>query len=301
MSPWLSIIIVTHDSANTIGACLQSILPQLRADIELLVIDNASGDQTANIVQKQFPQARLIRNDTNRGYGTALNQGISLAQAATILAANSDIRLDPDFLVQLQKNIQNLPPDIGMIAPKIIDEKGFIDSTGLDLTMLRRFFDRGRGLDARKTFLFPAGAWGACGACAIYQKSMLEAIRCGQEYFDEDFFLGVEDFDLAWRAQLLNYRAVYLPNLEATHRGGISRTKNDHFRALTFRNRYFLLLKNESAAGWFRFMLYAFFYDVPRLIFLWLTNPNTPEALRDLRRLTPRMLEKRRMIRQKIS
>lgn len=301
MNPWLSIIVVTYDSAGDIGLCLNSILPQMREDVELLVIDNASGDETVSIVGKQFPQVKLIRNDTNCGYGAALNQGIRLAKAATVLVLNSDIQLDPAFLPQLQKNLQNFSVDVGMIAPKIIDQRGCIDSTGLSLSWLRRFFDRGRGEDARKAFLAPDDVWGACAACALYQKSMLEAIRCGQEYFDEDFFMGVEDFDVSWRGHSLGYRAVYVPDLCATHRGGVSRTKNALFQAFTFRNRYFLLLKNESNAGWLRFALYAFFYDAPRLLFLLLTNPHTAGVLKDIRRLYPRMLEKRRMIRQKTS
>ena len=300
MTTSVSVIVVTYNSQGCVQACLDSLKSQQASPGEIVVIDNASTDDTLQIVRKNSFITGLIENKTNRGFGAAVNQGISRAQGEYLLVLNSDVVLESDFLKNLDSEVQTFPSRrIGMIAPLIFDTGGRIDSAGLYLTFLRRFYDRGRGAREDGRFHSAGFVFGACGACAVYKREMLEDIKIEGEYFDEDFFLCVEDVDAAWRAHALGWQAWYAPKLRCAHQGGISRKRSKEGQCCAFRNRYFLLIKNESSRGAVRFFLFCWIYDVPRLFLLLLTNPRIFQALGEIRRLWPRMIEKRRAIAKK--
>lgn len=293
----LSIIVVTYNSQDTVSECLSSLLLQkVDYGFELFVIDNASTDNTVNIIKEKFTDAILICNKINRGYGSALNQGIRSSKGDYILALNSDVILEDNFINMLNKKINRLSSDTGIVSPRVMCMNNKIDSAGLFLSTLRRLYDIGRGYGKQEKFNLPVYIFGACGACAVYKRKTLEDIKIGDEYFDEDFFLFVEDFDLAWRAKLLKWKVEYVPELECFHHGGISRKKTKLSQYYAFRNRYFLLIKNESMPGLIKIILFSICYDFPRLIYLLITNSYTIKALREIKQMSSAMAGKRKEI-----
>lgn len=293
---FLSVVVVTYNSQDIIFDCLTSVFSQDEDNIEVIVVDNNSNDDTIKIVKNNFSKVILIQNKNNLGYGLAINQGIRKADSEYILTCNADIILEKNFIKNLSIQLEHLPGNIGMLSPKIKSLDGRIDSTGLFLSRLRRLYDRGRGCNDENQFELPTYIFGPCGACAVYKREMLEDIKIGDEYFDEDFFLFVEDFDIAWRANLFGWVGYFLPEIKCFHRGGVSRIRSKLSQYYTFRNRYLLLIKNESVNGLLRLCLFAWIYDLYRIFYLLLMNNYILRVFREIKQLLPIMIKKRSYI-----
>ncbi|RLT46374.1 MAG: glycosyltransferase, partial [Chloroflexi bacterium] len=123
-APQLSIIIVTHNSAGVIGACLTSLY---RSDpalaLEVIVVDNASSDGTANLVQQQFANARVIAANGNIGYAAGNNLGFAAARAPWLLMLNPDTEARAGAL-QAMLAAAGRRPELGMLAPHLVFADG---------------------------------------------------------------------------------------------------------------------------------------------------------------------------------
>lgn len=292
----LSVVIVSCNSELRIKNCLDSFFKQEMDSVEVILVDNGSSDSTRQMLREYPSKVNLVLNKRNMGFGSAINQGVRLAKGAFILILNDDIILGKSFLYKLKQIVPKLPEYVGMISPKILKSDGkTIDSTGLILTMQRRFYDRGsKQLDKGQYDLMP-NIFGPCAAASVYRKKMLECLKIQREYFDEDFFLILEDVDIAWRANNYGWKGVFSPELVCYHYGGISRKRSSLAQYYSFRNRYLLLLKNEKVSNLWRLFLLALVYDIPRLVFIALFNKYALLIVRDLFILTPKMLYKRKI------
>jgi cellulose synthase/poly-beta-1,6-N-acetylglucosamine synthase-like glycosyltransferase len=120
----VSVIIVTWNSAGCIAACLHSIYNRTKDRVcEILVVDNASTDETASIVQQQFPSVVFIQTGANLGYAKAVNLGLSRASCRLILLLNPDTILNND-VVGILAGYLDSHPDVGMVAPKLLSPDG---------------------------------------------------------------------------------------------------------------------------------------------------------------------------------
>ena len=268
MSNEISIIVVTYNSEEHIIDCLNSIFLQDDKDFEFILIDNNSSDSTISVIKDKFTNIHLIKNRENLGFSKGVNQGIECSKGKNIFILNSDIVLREDFIDELKNALLQLPDNVGMISPKMLRmDKQRIDSTGLILSRMRRFYDRGQGSIDLGQFDRQQDIFGPCAAAAIYTRQMLEDIKINNEYFDEDFFLILEDFDIAWRARSRGWKVLFVPAIICYHLGGISRKRSPIAQYYTFRNRYLLLLKNERMSNLWRLLLFALVYDIPRFVF----------------------------------
>ncbi len=293
----ISIIIVTYNSSQFIGNCLDSISAQTSKEFEVVIIDNNSTDETVEIIKQKLPNVYLINNKENLGFSKSVNQGIECFKGKIIFILNSDIVLREDFMAELKNALLHLPDNVGMVSPKLLRmDKQRIDSTGLILSKMRRFYDRGQGSIDLGQFDRQQDIFGPCAAASIYTRQMLEDIKINNEYFDEDFFVLLEDFDISWRARRYGWKAMFFPQLVCYHHGGISRNKTPLSQYYTFRNRYLLLLKNAQVSEILRVLVLVPIYEVPRFIFLLLFNNNTMQALKEIKELSPKMLKKREII-----
>ncbi|OGX11595.1 MAG: hypothetical protein A2351_06300 [Omnitrophica bacterium RIFOXYB12_FULL_50_7] len=252
----LSIVILTYNSQKHIEACLDSVFRQKTADIEVVVVDNASSDKTKEIIKGHYPRVKLIENPKNFGASKARNQGIECSSAEWILSLDSDVVLGDGFIEKFEAAWQLLTDDIGMIQPQVLMEDGkTIYSQGIHLTALRRFHDLNQG----KTKDFTGGSSekiiGPCSAAAFYRRSMLDKLKEKTGYFDERFFFLVEDVDLAWRAKRAGWKVLFDSQVVCTHVGNSSGTDKKLRQYLCFRNRYWMIAKNEDF--WERGRVYA--------------------------------------------
>ncbi len=207
MSPAsVSVVIVTWNSASFIGGCLESLRALAHPPEETVVIDNDSSDGTAAIVRERFPEVRLIPMGGNVGFCRANNRGIGETTCPFVLVLNPDTTLDAGFLDELLPAFDD--PRVGSAAGKLLRFDGVtLDSAGQVLGRSRQPIDRGFGALDRGQYAADAEIFGACGAAALYRRTMLAEIADGPgRYFDEAFFAFYEDLDLAWRARRAGWR-----------------------------------------------------------------------------------------------
>ncbi len=257
------------------------------------MVDNGSKDGTFSWVKENFPHFSVLLLPFNKGFSYAMNRGIEMSQGKWLIALNSDVLLHPEFLCRLKEFLDSLKdPRVGMVQPKILYPDGkTIYSTGLLLSPARRFFNRGQGLkDGEKKI--EGKILGPCGAAGVYKREMLEEIRFGEEYFDETFFFLGEDFDLAWRGRRKGWKVVYVPQAICYHVGEVTHSRK--FRQyLSFRNRYYLLLKNEKISSLLNSLLPLLIYELLRIPYLLISNPYTWKAFLEIKRNYHQLMKKR--------
>jgi len=259
----ISVVIVNHNRKYMLKSCLDSVSGQGFKDIEVIVADNGSRDDSVEMVARCYPEVRLIRNATNLLFCRAQNQGIEASRGSFILCLNSDCVLDKDYLKEAIYAM-GLGPKIGMVSGKILRmDKKTIDSTGLFLGRNRKPVERGYGKQDKGQYERPGYIFGVSGACMFLRKSMLGDIKDEYGYFDERFGMYYEDLDLCWRAQRKGWKAYYAPRAVAYHvRGGTAinrKCKSRSGSSLPYiskelqkryiRNRYMCMRKNDSMWG----------------------------------------------------
>ncbi len=239
-------------------------LPGLRENLKALtfspvktvIYDNGSTDGCAEWVEKEWPEAHLIRSASNLGFAEGHNQLMEAAfgkfGAEAYLALNSDALLAPDFL---ENALPSLDPArrIGAVQPLVLrlDDSmkptGKVDTTGIAWDAAEGLFlDRGEGEPEGPRHETPGPVFGPSGAVALYHRDYLEAAKDpGHGYYDRRFFAYYEDVDLAWRAQRKGWRAVYVPAAKAYHRRYGS-GQAPAVESLLYRNRWWLHLKNTG-------------------------------------------------------
>jgi GT2 family glycosyltransferase len=294
-----SVVFCNWNGGEYIIKALESIEKQTYKGIETIVVDNGSSDGSADRIEKVFKGIRLIRNAANLGFAGGNNVGIAAASGDIIFTINQDVILTEDFVGKILGYFKNAPGSVGSVGGKILRMDGnLIDSAGLRLSRARRFFDRGSEEIDDGQFDMPEEVFGICAAAAAYRKSMLEKISSGKRnrYFDERFYLLVEDVDLAWRARHCGYSAYYYPDAICYHIRGGAGWRNKTKQYLSFRNRCFMIIKNEYLINIFLAMPWFIFYDCPRLLYLIFSNRLTWKAMREIFRELPQLIKDRQNI-----
>ncbi len=290
----ISIILVTFNSSCYIESCLESIFSQGFKDYKLIIIDNASTDNTKLIIKTKYSGITLIENSNNFGPCYARNKGIAKTNSKFVLCLDHDVKLLSNFLENIY-NVIKSQDNLGAVGPKILmADASTIYSTGIYPSYLRRFHDIGSGRKDSFEFGKEKYVFGVSAAAVIYRREALEQIKQGQEYFDEDFFHLFDDVDISWRMQRKGWRILYSPKAVCLHVGGLSRKKDRISQYLCMRNRYLLILKNESLFSMLRFFIVFFIYDLWRNLFMLVINPwYFLKGVFEINRLLPKMLKKR--------
>ena len=253
----VSVTIVTYNSGRFIKRCLESVLEQKYANVEVVVIDNASTDGTVDILEPFADTCRIYYNEQNLGFAAAQNQAIALAQGEWILTCNPDVLLMPNF-IQALVEAAHVDPKVGTVCGKLLTirasfdlpEKQLVDSTGIYFTPMLRHLDRGSQEVDNGHYLNFEYVFGATAAAALYRKSMIDDISVQGEFFDPDFFVYREDADVAWRAQLMGWRCLYTPMARGYHvrnvLPGNRRALPAEINMHSVKNRFLMRIKNMT-------------------------------------------------------
>lgn len=227
-------IIVTYNSADHIGASLGALRA---ADIEVIVVDNASMDATVDVVRRRFPDVLVLENDVNVGFARGVNQALAGARCETVLLVNPDCVVPPETAHELVDFVV-ARPNVALAGPRIFDAHGkvtvsahpFESLTSVVLSRfggslvpvgIRRAFS---GRKRRRTYDACRGPGAATsvdwlsGACLAVRVDLLR----GLGGLDERYFMYYEDEELCWQARRLGNDVVYRPDLAAVHVGGAS-------------------------------------------------------------------------------
>ncbi len=299
----LSIVLVTWNSARYLRRCLAGIAQQTVRDAELIVVDNASADESLSLIPAN---ARLIRNDTNRGFSAAVNQAIAIANGAFVLVVNPDCHLMPDYAERLLRVFEDAA--VGSATGLLIRAKGFdieptneIDSAGMRMTRNGRHLDITVRPDARTE------VFGVSGAAAMFRASFLRDVIIDGEALDEDFFAYREDADLAWRGRLFGWKSMCEPAAIAHHVRRVTPEARKELPAdvnmHSVKNRFLLRIKNEGAYLALRNFPFELMRDLLVIVAALTVERTSLPAFAWLWRNRARVLAKRREIqrRRKVS
>jgi GT2 family glycosyltransferase len=237
----LSIIIITYNSEHLIGPCLDSIYETIKdIDYEIIVIDNASSDNTVAFLQKKYPKINLVVNSENVGFARGVNQGIKKARGEFILLLNPDMRVLQGTinksLAYLEKNSEIGILGCQFLYPNMRLQASFgnfpsLFTEFLQTTYLYKFLPWGRFIPestiSKKRFKKIHKVDWLSGGFMILRRDVFKKIGL----FDENFFMYLEDIDLCFRARKAGFKIIYFPKAQVIHHHMAS-TKKDPSRAI---------------------------------------------------------------------
>ena len=263
--PRVTVIVVSWNALPVVRQCLPSVTRTRWPNLELVLADNASTDGTADWVQQQFPQIRLIRHPENWMFSRGNNEAIRQTEGDYIVLLNNDVEVPPDWLEPLVDQAES-SGRIAAVQPKILQFKqrtmfeyagaagGFLDRLGYP-------FARGRIFDSLEPdegqYDTAVDLDWASGAALLLRRSALE--RAG--LLDEQFEMHMEEIDLCWRLRRLGYRITIAPQSRVYHIGGASLdARSPRKLYYNVRNSLIMLRKNLPARSfrsvyWQRMMM----------------------------------------------
>jgi hypothetical protein len=297
--PKASVIVVNYNGRALLGECLEGLRQQTFTDFEALLVDNGSSDGSVQWVRDHYPEVHILAQHSNLGFAAANNAGFQATDSPLLITLNNDARPTPDWL-SLLVEAARAGERTGMVASRMIfaDRPGMINSTGICLDPVGIAWDRlgGAPVEAGDA---AAEIFGPCAGAALYTRELLLDVADGGQAFDEDFFIYMEDVDLAWRAQLRGWRCVYVPQALVYHHHSRTLGEGSPFKnRLLARNKVWMVIKNYPTAGLLRYWPLIVLYDVLSVPYRLMVHGQA-SALRGrleaLRHLGP-ALRKRRVI-----
>lgn len=223
----VSVIIVNWNTRDLLRGCLESIYEQTRtSEFEVIVVDNNSLDDSTEMVSKNYPDVKLIVNDTNKGLATAINQGLEIAGGRYALLLNSDTLICEQAIDKTLAYAQG-HPDLGIVSCQVVDSDGRITMTSFSFPSLWNLFCRLSGLASafKKSRLFGAEwmLWWdrkserqvdvASGSFVLVRREAIEQVG----RMDEDYFLFFEETDLCYRISKAGWKTVFWPRAKIVH------------------------------------------------------------------------------------
>lgn len=229
MKEVLSVVVLNYNTRDLLRECLLSVLENDRCgDLQLIVVDNASTDGSADMVYNEFPEAVLVKNERNLGFAAGVNRGLALAVGEFILILNGDTKLPPGSIAEM-RGWMRAHPEVGIAGPMLLDEAGnpqrsfhyfTVPTVGNALRFLAHLGGRyeSRRLYARNNRRSHLPVDWIYGACLFLRREVLDEVGL----FDEGFFLYAEDMELCYRARLHGWEVAYVPVVRVVHYGNRS-------------------------------------------------------------------------------
>jgi len=258
----VSIVIVNYNVRYFLRQCIQSILSsRTEAELEIIVVDNASLDGSVEMLKQEFPEIVLVSNTDNKGFSRANNQGFALATGDYVLILNPDTIIEEQTIQQcLEYYISH--PGTGAIGVRMVDGSGkYLPESRRGFPTPANAFFKLSGLSK----LFPgASRWNGyyqggqqadkaqemdvlSGAFVFTTKAILDEIGG----FDEDYFMYGEDIEMSYQIKKLNRPIVYLPYAQIIHFKGESTRKSSlNYIRRFYGAMYIYAQKRHSSSPW---------------------------------------------------
>jgi len=214
----VSVIVLSWNSRQRIGDCLASLLALESPAVELIVVDNASADETVTFVRQSFPGVTVVALDKNLGYAGGNNAGAAVARGKYLAFLNDDTTVEKRWLSELVA-VAEADASVGLVTSQIVyrDRPDVLDSAGDGYLRSGGAFKHhhGQSVDDAPT---TREVFGACGAAFLIRRDLFESIGG----FDEEFFMVYEDVDLSYRARLRGATCRYTASALVHHAGSAS-------------------------------------------------------------------------------
>jgi GT2 family glycosyltransferase len=297
----VSAAILNWNGGDLVVECLRSLLRQTYPIAELIVVDNASTDDSLEHLRAEAPGIKVIANSQNLGFAAAANQAIAIATGSWFLLANLDVEFEPDFVARLVAAGAR-DQAIGAVAGKLLRVRAggtaaIVDSTGHILFRNGWAANRGEGLPDTGQWEQPEEVFGVTGAAPLYRMKMLREVSDGTARpFDERFFAYIEDVDLDWRMRWLGWKAWYEPAVAWHHRSATGARRTPFILRHILKNRLLLVADNDLwPEGLVRLPNVAFFTVLTAGAFAF-ESPSATLAIVDFIRLFPESRRRRRFL-----
>ena len=272
----VSVVIPHYGGKDILSECLLSLKNSTYPNLEIIVVDNNSPDDSVQYLKDNFSAVNLIQSEFNRGFSGGCNIGVQYANGEYILIINNDTVHEPDWIEHLVEKIES-NTTIASVQPKIKNFQnreyfdyagacgGFMDKYCFPFSRGRIFStmekDTGQYDDACKIF------W-ASGTAFLTRKNIFQQANG----FDEDFFAHMEEIDYHWKCQLMGYEIWVEPASVIYHKGAVTlpvtSPKKTYFN---YRNSLILLLTNYQLGTSLRLFIPRFFMEFISLILGMLT------------------------------
>lgn len=253
--PSVAIVILNWNGRFHLESFLPSVYNSTYPNLEFVVGDNASTDDSIDFIQNNFPLIRIIRNDNNYGFAEGYNRVLEQVEADYFILLNSDVEVTNNWIEPIIAAMES-DPRVAAAQPKIRSWSlkgsfeyagaagGFIDRYGYPFCRGRLFNhvekDVGQYNDSKEIF------W-ATGAALFIRSDRWKEIGG----FDSDFFAHMEEIDLCWRLKRSGHKIWYYSDSEVYHVGGGTLDKSNAQKTfLNFRNNLFMILKNARFPNW---------------------------------------------------
>ncbi len=270
----LSIVILNWNVRELLDRCLASIRSD-RFSLETIVVDNASPDDSVEMVRAKYPEVVVIDNSINRGFTGGNNQGLQASHGRYVMVLNPDTEIVDEAIDRLIDYL-DVHPEVGAIGPQLLNPDrsiqssrrrfptlmtGFFESTWLQSIaprkVLRRFY-----MDDVSPDAVQAVDW-LTGACTVFRRSVLDQVGC---YDEANFFMYSEEVDLCRRIKTAGHSIVYLPAAQVMHYIGQSSDQVVAARHLHFQTskvHYFRKHHGRFKAGVLRvFLLTSYLWQI---------------------------------------
>jgi GT2 family glycosyltransferase len=253
-TPSVAVVILNWNGKTFLEKFLPSVLASTYKNIQIIVADNASTDDSIAFLQQHFPTVQIIVNDINEGFAKGYNTALKKVTADYFVLLNSDVEVTPNWIEPIIQLMEN-DTTIAACQPKILDYKnkthfeyagasgGFIDRLGYPFARGRVLEnieeDKGQYNNAMPCF------W-ATGAAMFVRAGVYNALGGLDEYF----FAHQEEIDLCWRMQLSGHKVYVQPASVVYHIGGGTLPKGNSKKTyLNFRNNLIMLWKNTPGSN----------------------------------------------------
>jgi hypothetical protein len=274
----LSVCLVSWNSLDVLRDCLDSVYRHTGDfRVEIIVVDNASGDGTQKALREEYPGVRLVGNESNLGFGRANNQAIAMCRGRYVALLNPDIVLRgeiADILRPLEAD-----PLAGCVGCRLVEPDGGIQescyekfptpwSEFLEGILMDRLWKRisGKSPPHESCDGVREVAW-IIGACMFFRREVL--LDLGG--FDERYYIYGEDVDLCYRLRQRGYKVLYVGTVEMLHHHGASSRQTDqkHFSAVMQReSMYRFMTRHHGALNGFLYRAAWMFGSVFRIFLL---------------------------------
>lgn len=213
----ISVVVPNYNGEAVLSGCLSSLQAQTYSPVEVLVVDDASTDQSLMIAEQFFEDVKVIRQPENRGFAATVNAGIAAARGKYIAILNNDTQTEESWL-ELSMDALRRFPDVGAVTGKILsfEDPVGIYSVGIGVTRSGYAFNIGQGTKEKGQFNEGRYVLGVSGAASLWRREVFDIAGT----FDEDLAHYLEDVDLCLRAQLEGIRFYYEPGAVVQHWGG---------------------------------------------------------------------------------
>ena len=262
--PLTSIIVLNYNAGQLLFDCVESILKTEYQNYEIIIVDNASKDESHKKCKEKFPSIQIIENKENVGYCEGNNVGIRKARGEFIVILNPDTLVEPDWLTELfeayQKNGE------GLYQPKFLTttDHSILMSTGNMIQIFGFGYSRGKGEKDDNTYNKIEIIGYASGTCLFTSTKILKKLGM----LDPFLFAYHDDLDLGWRAALQGIKSYYVPKSIIYHPPeGFSFKWSSYKFYLLERNRLYCLLTHYSKTTFFKMIPALFLVEIAVVVF----------------------------------